>query len=64
MISNGFLPKIALQQIWRSYSPAIYPTLIELLSMFLIIHPITMPDGNEGFLVPWYSMLSYLLLKN
>ncbi|KAH3758484.1 leucinerich repeat kinase [Pelomyxa schiedti] len=50
-VSNGFLPLERLQQIWHSYDPEIHPLLIELLSLFLILYPISI-NGQVGYIVP------------
>ncbi|KAH3742877.1 leucinerich repeat kinase [Pelomyxa schiedti] len=52
MIVNGVLSKEGLLQIWHNYDPSQHQMLIELLSLFLILHPITTPEGKEAYLVP------------
>eukprot|EP01105_Mastigella_eilhardi_P017879 TRINITY_DN4121_c0_g1_i1.p1 TRINITY_DN4121_c0_g1~~TRINITY_DN4121_c0_g1_i1.p1 ORF type:complete len:1814 (+),score=437.08 TRINITY_DN4121_c0_g1_i1:50-5443(+) len=51
-VRNGILPKTCIPQIWRSYDEKDHANLINLLSLFLILHPVKMDDGGDGFIVP------------
>eukprot|EP01105_Mastigella_eilhardi_P027774 TRINITY_DN876_c0_g1_i1.p1 TRINITY_DN876_c0_g1~~TRINITY_DN876_c0_g1_i1.p1 ORF type:complete len:1335 (-),score=198.02 TRINITY_DN876_c0_g1_i1:3763-7671(-) len=51
-VRNGFLPRVCIPQIWRSYDEKDHPLLIDLLCTFLIMHPLTLEDGTDGFIVP------------
>ncbi|KAH3757190.1 leucinerich repeat kinase [Pelomyxa schiedti] len=52
MIINGFIARDCLLHIWGKYDVRDHNSLIDLLSLYLIIHPIALSDGREGFLVP------------
>ncbi|KAH3732372.1 leucinerich repeat kinase [Pelomyxa schiedti] len=51
MASNGFLPREGLLQVWQAYDTKDHPLIIELLSLFLILYPVTL-NGQEGYIVP------------
>ncbi|KAH3744947.1 leucinerich repeat kinase [Pelomyxa schiedti] len=51
MINNGFISKEALLQLWHMYDLKSHSMIAELLSLFLILHPITI-NRKDGYLVP------------
>ncbi|KAH3744221.1 leucinerich repeat kinase [Pelomyxa schiedti] len=51
MIINGYISSSILPLIWSSYDPIDYPALINLMCLYLIMHPVVTPTG-EGYLIP------------